>query len=135
MASERHRNCVLGIPPPPFTWKKGKTDDDDPDAPDPDQDAVAERFSRPNFSNNSPAKTLGPCVVDNCEHRRMGEMGPGRMHCLGHQAFARPEPFSGLTARAEARDPTPFPSDDENEPESPIARAACERRKARVRNG
>ena len=35
MASERHRNCVLGIPPPPFTWKKGKTDDED----EPEEDA------------------------------------------------------------------------------------------------
>ena len=42
MASIRHRNCVLGIPPPPFTWKTGKPADpldkadeaDEADAPD-----------------------------------------------------------------------------------------------------
>ena len=27
MASTRHRNCVLGIPRPPFTWKTGKPAD------------------------------------------------------------------------------------------------------------
>ena len=42
MASTRHRNCILGIPPPPFTWKTGKPADpldkadeaDEADAPD-----------------------------------------------------------------------------------------------------
>ena len=39
IASTRHRNRILGIPPPPFTWKTGKPADaldkaDEADAPD-----------------------------------------------------------------------------------------------------
>ena len=136
MASTRHRNRVLGIPPPPFTWKKVKTDDDDePEAPYPGHHAVTERFCNPNVSNDPPANPPGPCMVYGCEHRRMGGSGHGRMHCPGHQQWARLEPFSGPTARADAREPTPSPEDDQNAPERPIARLLREREKARARNG
>ena len=61
MASTRHRNRVLGIPPPPFTWKKVKTDDDDePEAPYPGHHAVTERFCNPNVSNDPSANPPRP---------------------------------------------------------------------------
>ena len=115
MASIRHRNCVLGIPPPPFTRKTSQPDDDDePDALDPD------------------AKLPGPSVVYGCPRRRMGGTGDGRMHCPDHERYARP---GRPTDRAEALDPNPWANDDQNAPERPLARLARERREARGDHG
>ena len=44
MASLRHRNCILGIPPPPYSWKTGRSADlpEEDDGDDAEADGLEE---------------------------------------------------------------------------------------------
>ena len=55
MASERHRNCVLGIPPPAYSWKTGKPADED--QPEDEPTAVQDD----SFDGEQDADTRTPC--------------------------------------------------------------------------
>ena len=68
MASIRHRNCVLGIPPPPFTWKISQPDDDDePDALDePDTRAQCGGCSRRITPGSEYHRDDGKAYHNNC---------------------------------------------------------------------
>ena len=111
MTSVGHVRRALGDPPPFVQPKTGQPADDEPNEPT--------------------SKPPGPCVVHDCENRRMGGTGDGRMHCPDHQHYARPALPGRPTDRAEALEPAPTAIDAQDAPERPLARLARERREAR----
>ena len=138
IASKRHLNCVLGIPPPPFTWKTDKPADPLDKADEADTRSQCGGCSKRITPGSEYWRDNGLAYHNNC-------VPLVTTRPLNPTQMAQAAPHQGgkllagvgvhLGAGKGEKDPSLAPaSDDYGKPERPLARLARERKEVRERH-